>query len=77
MFMSQAYIALFMCQIAVEIRMFSINKMFCKHYDAGSDKVMSTVTRRLLETKIGVRDNCWWRHNWNGERRQPRQGEAP
>ena len=53
MFMSQAYwIALFVCHITVEIRMFSTNKTFCNHYDADSDNAMSTVTRRLLGTKL-------------------------
>ena len=46
------HIALFVCQIAVEIRMFSTNKTFCKHYDADSDNVMSTVNRGLLGTKL-------------------------
>ena len=42
---------LFMFQVAVEIRMFSANKMLCVHHDADYDNVMSTVTRRLLGTK--------------------------
>ena len=32
--------------------MLSINKTFCKHYDADSDNVMGIVTGRLLGTKL-------------------------
>ena len=51
MFMSHAYCSV-RVQIAVEICMFSTDKTFCKHYDADSDNIMSTVTRQLLGTKL-------------------------